>query len=387
LIKPEDFSSLSRFPGETGNIFDIVLHKAMGLEKIPDILFLIGLSGLSFLGFPVNGWLCLVVVAFFIFDWISISRLPKYRRSYGPIKPPVLVLAVFRMIPMIFTPPVFWVPLEILGCLLQIDAFWMEPNRISISHQEINTKKLPAGTQFKFIHLGDLHVERSSVREEKVNKIIRDIEADAILFSGDYLCLSSIRDKQSWADLRDILQQWKAPLGVYGVTGSPAVDLPENFPDLLGGTPLKLLVDESVSLNKGDASIQLIGLKCTHKPHLDVPRLDGILKEGQKGFHLLLHHSPDIAPQISNNGIDLQLAGHTHGGQVCLPFFGPVFTGSLYGLKFKSGRYEINNLTLYITRGIGMEGLSAPRVRFLCPPEIVVWLINGIGSKETEENG
>ena len=96
----------------------------------------------------------------------------------------------------------------------------------------------------------------------------------------------------------------------------------------------------------------------------------------------MLHHSPDIAPHISDDSIDLQLAGHTHGGQVCLPFFGPLFTGSLYGLKFKSGKYVMNNLVLYITRGLGMEGLSAPRVRFLCPPEIVVWEITGKGTKE-----
>jgi uncharacterized protein len=382
LIETKDFSEQDRFPGETGNYFDIVLHWAMRLENIPDALFFLGLCVISFAGFPANSWFSLLVVAFFLFDWISIANLPKTRRSFGPIKPPVLTLAILRMIPVILTSPVIWVPLEILGCVLQVYAFWVEPFQIKISNQKISTSKLPAGISFKLLHLGDLHLERLSIREEKVNKIIQETGADAILFSGDYLCLSSIRDKQSWKDLKQVLQIWDAPLGTFGVTGSPAVDLPENFPSLLEGTPVKLLMDEKVILNKDGSSIEVIGLNCTHKPHLDAPRLKSLTRESGISFRILLHHSPDIAPHLSNDGVDLQLAGHTHGGQVCFPFIGPIFTGSLYGLKFKSGKYQLNNLVLYITRGLGMEGLSAPRVRFLCPPEIVVWEISG---KEIEE--
>ena len=134
---------------------------------------------------------------------------------------------------------------------------------------------------FKILHLGDLHLERLSIREEKVNQIIKAENADAILFSGDYLCLSSIRDKQSWSQLKQFLQGWSAPLGVFGVTGSPAVDLPENFPYLLEGTPVKLLVDEKVTLSKDGADIQVIGLNCTHKPHLDAPRLHDLIEESE----------------------------------------------------------------------------------------------------------
>ena len=354
----------------------------MELENISDILFFLGLSLLSFAGFPVNGWFCIVVVSFFFFDWISIALLPKYKRSFGSVKPQVLLLAMLRMLPVLFTQPIIWVPLEIFGCILQVYAFWIEPFQIKTTRHKISSHKLHVGTKFIFLHLGDLHIERLSIREEKLNQIIKEINADAILFSGDYLCLSSIRDNQAWTDLQAVLQQWKAPLGVYGVTGSPAVDLPENFPALLDKTPVKLLMDEKVILQKDGATIQLIGIKCTHKPHLDAPRLEALLENEPEGFRLLLHHSPDIAPHIAEGSIDLQLAGHTHGGQVCLPLIGPLYTGSLYGLKFKSGRYQLNNLVLYITRGLGLEGLSAPRVRFLCPPEIVVWEISGTDNKE-----
>jgi hypothetical protein len=89
----------------------------------------------------------------------------------------------------------------------------------------------------------------------------------------------------------------------------------------------------------------------------------------------LLYHSPDLAPLAAKFDIDLQLSGHTHGGQVRLPFIGALFTGSLYGKRFEMGRYQLGKLILFITRGLGLEGAAAPRVRFLCPPEVILWEI------------
>jgi hypothetical protein len=94
-------------------------------------------------------------------------------------------------------------------------------------------------------------------------------------------------------------------------------------------------------------------------------------------FTLLLYHSPDLAPEAAALGVDLMLSGHTHGGQVRLPWFGALYTSSLYGKRYEAGRYALGRGTLYVSRGIGMEGKGAPRVRFLCPPEIVLWEIEG----------
>jgi predicted MPP superfamily phosphohydrolase len=91
-----------------------------------------------------------------------------------------------------------------------------------------------------------------------------------------------------------------------------------------------------------------------------------------------LYHTPDLAPVAAAQGVDLQLSGHTHGGQVRLPFFGALFTSSLYGKKFEAGRYQVGALTLYVSRGIGLEGKGAPRARFLCPPEMILWEIGAL---------
>ncbi len=383
MIQAKDFSDRENFPGLTGNLFDVILHRAMDIEKIPAGIFAILLLAISLLGQPVNGWYCLGLMGFIVFDWFSLSKLSGRKRSFGPVKPQVFLLALFRVIPVIFFMPVVWIPLEIIGCLLQVYAFWIEPYRIKLTTEKFITDKLSPGTSLRLLHVGDLHLERLSVREIELNRLILANKPDIILFSGDYLSLSSIRDKNAWSDLKGVLNEWHAPQGIYGVTGSPAVDLPENFPGLLETTPVQLLHDKVVSLDINGNKVQIIGLFCTHKPHEDFPRLNELLRNLDPGLKILLHHSPDLAPNVMNTEIDLQLSGHTHGGQVCLPIIGPVFTGSLYGLTFKSGRYLLNNLTLYITRGLGLEGLSAPRVRFLCPPEIIMWTISG---KKTEEN-
>jgi predicted MPP superfamily phosphohydrolase len=107
--------------------------------------------------------------------------------------------------------------------------------------------------------------------------------------------------------------------------------------------------------------------------------VEGLADQAASTFSVLLYHSPDLAPMVSELGIDLQLSGHTHGGQVRLPFFGALYTSSLYGKKFEMGRYQLGAMTLYVTRGIGMEGKAAPRVRFLCPPQVTTWQIEGRG--------
>jgi predicted MPP superfamily phosphohydrolase len=71
------------------------------------------------------------------------------------------------------------------------------------------------------------------------------------------------------------------------------------------------------------------------------------------------------------------LSGHTHGGQVRLPFYGALVTASLYGKAFEAGRITLGSMTLYVSRGLGLEGTAGPRVRFLCPPEVVLWQLEG----------
>jgi hypothetical protein len=81
-------------------------------------------------------------------------------------------------------------------------------------------------------------------------------------------------------------------------------------------------------------------------------------------------------PVASQMPLDLYRAGHTHGGQVRLPLWGAILTSSVHGKRYEMGHYQENGVNLYVSRGIGMEGLSMPRLRFLCPPEITLVELN-----------
>jgi predicted MPP superfamily phosphohydrolase len=77
-------------------------------------------------------------------------------------------------------------------------------------------------------------------------------------------------------------------------------------------------------------------------------------------------------PQAVAHGLNLYLCGHTHGGQVRLPIYGALLTSSQLGKRYEMGHYREDDTHLYVSRGLGLEGLSAPRVRFLCPPEMTL---------------
>jgi len=385
-ILPKSFAERKTFPGTTGNPFDLILHSAVNFDRIPWIIFLLILTLLSFLcDLPrilSNSHKILkspFLLFFYLIDWLLISSLPRTGRSFGPGKPVVLVLALLRL-PFMFLP--FWLAIlvQIIGTLLVIYGFFIEPFRFDVHSEKYSTTKLPSDFHLRMVHLGDLHIERTTRREEQILKTLEELKPDLILFSGDILNLSYLEDQTSQKDARSFLNHLHAPHGVYGVSGSPAVDLPGLFPRLVEGTPLIWLSDKSVRISKNGSQIIVYGLDCSHIPEKDESKLENILLDSslnESYVNILLHHSPDLAPNVSRFGFDLMLSGHTHGGQVCLPFYGALFAGSLYGKTFESGRYQVNGMTLYVTRGLGMEGAVAPRVRFLCQPELIVWDICG----------
>lgn len=373
--QPRDFRGRRTFPGTTGNPFDIILHRYADLEKLPGILFTALLGLLALVPHPGNWIFSIVLLAFYLGDWALLALLPRFHRSYGPPKPPVLLLAIFRTLVALLPIPVT-LPFQVAGTLLIILGFWIEPQRLTLTHQILRTPKWNSDRPLRILHLGDLHMERLTPREEKLNQWIKELHPDLILFSGDFLNLSYLHDPLAWEFARRLISEWQAPLGVFAVTGSPAVDLPEIMPQLLKDLPIRWLDDEFIQIEHCGTKFIVTGLTCTHKPFDDAPRLAHLVENHPSRFSILLHHSPDLAPEAALLGFDLQLSGHTHGGQVRLPLIGALFTGTLYGKVFESGRYQIGPMTLYITRGIGLEGAAAPRVRLFCPPEIILWEIH-----------
>ena len=376
-----DFSTRKTFPGTEGNSFDVVLRGAEYVEAMPAAAFMLILLALAVLpGLAQGSWpLGVTMAAFLLGDWALLAALPRRGRSFGPARPTTLLLAFMRL-PFALLPLPLALPAQVIGTLLVVYGCWIEPHRLGVTHQRLSTPKLKVSRPLRLLHLGDLPAEIGFTgREQQVIDQARACQPDVIMFSGDLINLSYLNDPRAWEVARRVLRELAAPLGVFAVSGSPAVDQPDIVTQVLADLPnVRWLRDEMVTLEHAGQTFDVVGLHCTHKPFVDGPRLATLLGEGpREAFTILVYHTPDLAPEAAEAGVDLQLSGHTHGGQVRLPLYGALYAASLYGKRYEMGRRGEGALTLYVTRGVGMEGKAAPRVRLLCPPELVLWEIGG----------
>lgn len=375
-MQSKDFSQRTKFPGNTGNNFDFFLGIAEFLDRLPAILFALLLLLIAAVFARLDWVRAVVLFLFFLGDWILLALLPRAGKSFGPSKPPTCLLALCRA-PFALLPFPWWIAIEFVGTALVVYSFWFEPHRLTVTRQKLQSPKLGFTRPLRVLHLGDIHVERLTQRERDVLKLTQELEPDVILFSGDFLNLSYTKDALAHEHVRSVLAEWSAPKGVYVVSGSPAVDPHEVVEKLVAGLDnLVWLRDRAAVIEHEGKPVEIIGLNCTHRPFIDGPNLTRVLDgPGRETFRILLYHSPDLAPEASQAGIDMQLSGHTHGGQVRIPFYGALYASSLYGKRFEVGRKQVGDLTLYVTRGIGLEGGGAPRIRINCPPEIILWQI------------
>ncbi len=375
LLDPKDkksFISRSKFPGEEGNPFDRILRLLQKINQIPTILFFIFLflfSGIFTL-FNLENWP--ILIFFSLTDSFLIGLLPKLKISFGSYKSQIFLLFILRTLFIWFPFPINLI-FQIFGSLLVFYGFMKEPADIKTTTLLHNDPKV--SSTFKFIHLADIHLEQLGVRENKLLRIVENQKPDFILYTGDFLNLSNIRNQASIENIIGFFNQIHTISPVYYVSGSPAVDVEDTLKIIEKKLKPMRLNNSNIFLNHKGININIIGITCTHQPHLDIKHLSPLIQEGCK--NILLYHSPDLVYELkAEDKIDLMLSGHTHGGQVRLPIFGAIFTGSLYGRKLQKGLYQIHDTILYISRGIGLEGLGAPRVRFLCSPEIIEWKIN-----------
>jgi predicted MPP superfamily phosphohydrolase len=151
-----------------------------------------------------------------------------------------------------------------------------------------------------------------------------------------------------------------APLGAFAVRGN--VDTPSLWQRALAGTPVRP-IEQTTRLDLGPLVLTCLSLEDSFDTGLRIP--------AEAKPHIVLGHAPDFA--MARPPAELLLAGHTHGGQVRLPGIGPLMTLSRAPRKWADGASEVAPGTLLVTsRGIGMERGGAPRLRFLCRPQVIL---------------
>lgn len=327
-------------------------------------------------------WLALWALA----DWFLLASLPRRGLAYGTVQPTHVALLALRWFLAWAAEALLahWSEVGLAGKAvawglqpllwgLALYATNIEPFRLGVTEATLHDGKAsPHAKPLSILQIGDIHVERLGKREQRLLEIVDRLQPDLILLTGDYLNLSYVGEERAVADVRRLLGQLRARYGVYAVRGTPEVDTKPLMPALFAGLGITVLEGERRDLEIDGHRLRIVGVGCDRDLKGDAAALRAALAGAPDGYYtILLYHMPDLMDAATLARVDLYLAGHTHGGQLRLPFVGALITGSQFGKLYEMGWHRKGPTRLYVARGLGLEGMGAPRARFLCPPEVV----------------
>lgn len=264
----------------------------------------------------------------------------------------------------------------VLGVCIYIYARYMEPELLTINEVTVTAQNLQLSKPLKILQCSDIHLgpDYDMAHLERIVKKINDAAPDIIVFTGDLIdnTMNFTEDDETI----ERLSKLEARLGKYAVPGNH--DYGSNgfkiYSKLMKESGFTLLINDSRELIfKNGKVLNIIGLDDAIWGNVDIPRaMKGISSED---YNIVLCHEPDIADQVAAYPVDLQLSGHSHGGQIRVPFVGAVVTPPK-AHKYVKGMYEIEGnprMQLYVNVGIGT---SQKRFRFACLPELTVITLN-----------
>lgn len=264
--------------------------------------------------------------------------------------------------------------LTVISGGLGVEMHLLCPYRLRVERQAIRLPGVrPSDEPVRIALIADLQTDAPGAWEDRVIERVNAERPDIVLMLGDYY-QDSVPDglDRDLAALKRVLSAIRAPFGVFAIEG--------DFEDIarlqreVEGTPVVPLLGERRSISVRGQWVHLYGFG----NHMLDKAADPIFRAARAaapgaGPHIVLTHQPDILYRLrADGGPDLIAAGHTHGGQIQLPFIGPLVNFQNLPLAFSDGLHEVEGHRLYVSRGIGMERFDAPRVRLLCPPEITL---------------
>lgn len=239
--------------------------------------------------------------------------------------------------------------------LLFVWSYFIEPNLLVVKKYKI--KELGST---KIVFVSDFHIAKNETKRlRKIVKLINNQNPDLVLSGGDYIKGHDGKNTLSIEEQAKELKNTKAP--IISVLG--------NHDGWYDKERVKKTLEENgitVLENSGTkfGNIFISGVEDLQTGFPDV----SLALKNTEGPTILLSHSPDIYYDVKER-IELILAGHVHGGQVCIPFWGAVTVPSVYGTKFAGGLINETGNKMIITKGLGTSILP---LRFCSIPEIVV---------------
>ncbi len=258
-----------------------------------------------------------------------------------------------------------------LGVLCFAWGFLVEPYWPEVTRTRFESPLVPPGARpVRIVHLSDFHCEGTVRLEERLPGLVAAERPDAIVYTGD-----SLNEPAGLPVLRRLLGELAKVAPVFVVGGNWDAWYFTRL-ERFTGTGVRRLDGRSERILCGTTPVHFAGAFFGKETSIGAA-LAGI---PETELCVFAYHTPDITLDLPDRGVDLFLCGHTHGGQVRLPFYGALLTLSRHGKRFEAGPYAVDGMRMYVTRGVGMEGHRVPRVRFLCRPEIAVLEIAPAGS-------
>jgi uncharacterized protein len=236
---------------------------------------------------------------------------------------------------------------------------------------KIIERELPLGNVGQFwhgkriLHLSDTHLDGIPELLDRLLQELPKLTYDLCILTGDFRFGKGAYHPTSMVPTSEMLSVIQAPLGTYAVLGNH--DFIEQVDDL-EKCGVQVLMNESVDLGH---NLYLAGVDDPHMYCCDdlQAALDGIPDSAVK---ILLAHSPEKVKEAAAVGVDVYLCGHTHGGQIGLPFVGAPFKNARCSRKFAFGEFEYRGMQGYTHRGTGASSVAA---RFNCPSEIIIYTL------------
>ncbi len=242
-----------------------------------------------------------------------------------------------------------------------VDGFLIEPYQLDVTRYRIVSDRVERPT--RIVVVADLQTDKIGAYETDVLREVMWQKPDLILLAGDYSGEVGDAQERLWASANTFMRriQFAAPMGVFAIRGNCDG---EGWEAIVKGLPAKA-VEHTQTFDLGGLWLTCLSLRDSLNTDLKVAR------PTSAEFHVVMGHSPNFALGAVDG--DLLLAGHTHGGQVRLPWIGPLLTLSKVPRAWAAGMTELTGgRRLIVSRGIGMERDRAPLVRFLCRPQLVV---------------
>lgn len=261
------------------------------------------------------------------------------------------------------------------GVSAYVHAALLEPLRIEIHEQALRLPRLKGDglNGLRVAQISDIHMGgwMTRARLKRVVDLVLERGPEVVMITGDFLARRT-NGEEVLTDLAAALEPLARKIPTFTVMGNHdhwnGVEGPRAMLADIGAHELRNSV---ATIRRGGSLLHLAGVDDVWEGH---HRLGAVLAAlPAVGAAILMAHEPDFADTAAESGrFDLQVSGHSHGGQVVIPFVGPPILPWM-GEKYPSGLYQVGSMWQYTNRGVGM---SSPAVRFNCPPEITLFTFN-----------